>query len=183
MTSVETPRLLLRLAERADAQALQDIHQDPEAIELKQVTLLEAPGGIDLAVRNIERMHRHWRRCGYGQWAVVEKATNEVIGCVGFFHPEVWPGVDLNWIIGRSRRGNGFATEAAGAALDWAWQNTQINHVISLIGPSDVRSARIATKVGESFERVDVDPINGEPVHVYGVERPPHKRRIPGGYQ
>jgi RimJ/RimL family protein N-acetyltransferase len=172
MTSVDTPRLLLRLAERADAQALQDIHQDPEAIELKQVTLLEAPGGIDLALRNIERMHRHWRRCGYGQWTVVEKASNEVIGCVGFFHPPGWPGVDLNWIIQRARRENGFATEAAAAALEWAWQNTQIHHVISLIGPSDARSARIATKVGESFERADVDPINGEAVHVYGVERP-----------
>ena len=89
----------------------------------------------------------------------------------------------MNWIIQRARRGNGFATEAAAAALEWAWQNTQINHVISLIGPSDVRSARIATKVGESFERADVDPINGEPVHVYGVERPKHKRRIPGRYQ
>jgi RimJ/RimL family protein N-acetyltransferase len=183
MTSVETPRLLLRLAERADAQAFLDIHQDPEAIELKQVTLLEAPGGIDLAVRNVGRMLRHWHRCGYGQWAVVEKATNEVIGCVGFFHPVVWPGVDLSWIIERSRRGNGFATEAAAAALEWAWRSTQINHVISLIGPSDVRSARIAVKVGESFERAGVDPINGEPVHVYGVARPEHKRRIAGGYQ
>jgi RimJ/RimL family protein N-acetyltransferase len=174
MTSVETPRLLLRLAERADAQALQDIHQDLEDVELKQVTLLEASGGIDLALRNIERMLRHWSRCGYGQWAVVEKATDEVIGCVGFFHPEVWPGVDLNWIIQRTRRGNGFATEAAAAALEWAWQSTQINHVISLIGPSNARSARVATKVGESFERADVDPTNGEPVHVYGVERPKH---------
>jgi RimJ/RimL family protein N-acetyltransferase len=172
MASIDTPRLLLRLPERADAQAFLDLHQDPEVIELKQVTLLEAPGGIDLALRNVERMLRHWRRCGYGQWAVIEKTTNEVIGCVGFFYPDGWLGVDLSWIIERSRRGNGFATEAAAAALEWAWHNTQIHHVISLIGPNDVRSARIATKVGESFERADVDPINGEPVHVYGVERP-----------
>jgi RimJ/RimL family protein N-acetyltransferase len=179
MTSVETSRLLLRLPERADAQAFLDMHQDPEVIELKQVTLLEAPGGIDLALRNVARMLRHWSRCGYGQWAVVDKATTEVIGCVGFFYPNGWPGFDLNWIIERSRRGNGFATEAAEAALEWAWQNTKIDHVISLIGPSDARSARIATKVGESFERADVDPIIGEPVHIYGVERP----RIRGGYQ
>jgi len=176
MRSVETPRLLLRLPERADAQAFLDIHQDPEAIELKQVTLLEAPGGIDLARRNVERMLRHWSRCGYGQWAVVEKATNEVIGCVGFFYPNGWPGVDLNWIIARSRRGNGFATEAISAALEWAWENTKIDHVISLIGPTDARSARIATKIGESFEREDVDPITGEPVHVYGVKRPRIRR-------
>jgi hypothetical protein len=31
---------------------------------------------------------------------------------------------------------------------------------------------RVATKVGETFERVDVDPINGEAIQVYGIDRP-----------
>jgi len=44
--------------------------------------------------------------------------------------------------------------------------------VISLIAPGDLRSIRVATKIGECFERADVDPINGEAVHVYGVHRP-----------
>jgi RimJ/RimL family protein N-acetyltransferase len=170
--TVETTRLLLRLPERADAAALLEIHQDPEVIELKQVTLLEPLGGIDLGLRNVERMRRHWERCGYGQFAVVERVTNEVIGCVGFHHPQGWPGVDLGWIIHRSRWGNGFATEAAIAALESGWQTSSIDHVISLIAPADARSIRVATKIGESFERVDVDPVHGEPVHVYGVHRP-----------
>jgi len=33
------------------------------------------------------------------------------------------------------------------------------------------RSIRIATKIGERFERADVDPLNGEPVHVYTIAR------------
>jgi RimJ/RimL family protein N-acetyltransferase len=171
MVPVETDRLLLRLPEPADAHAFLEIHQDPEVIELKHVTLTEPPGGIDFALRNVERMLRHWERCGYGQWAVVEKATGQVIGCVGFFHPEGWPGIDLNWIIHRSRWGNGFATEASRAALEWAWKTEKIDHVISLVAPSNLRSIRVATKVGERFERADVDPINGEAVHVYGVHR------------
>jgi len=56
--------------------------------------------------------------------------------------------------------------------LQWAWANTRIDHVISLIGPADFRSQRIATKIGERFERADTDPANGEPVHVYGIYRP-----------
>jgi RimJ/RimL family protein N-acetyltransferase len=172
MVTIETARLSLRLPQPVDAQPLLDIHQDPEVIELKQVTLTEPPGGIDLALRNVERMLRHWRTRGYGQWAVVEKATGEVIGCVGFYHPAEWPGVDLGWILHRSRWGNGFATEAAAAALQWAWRTEQIDHVISLIAPDDLRSIRVATKIGESFERVGVDPINGELAHVYGIHRP-----------
>ena len=108
----------------------------------------------------------------FGQWAVVEKATGLVIGCVGFYNPEGWPGIDLGWVVHRSRWGNGFATEAGRAAIDWAWTTGEIDHIISLIAPHDLRSIRVATKVGERFERADADPINSEKVHVYGVCRP-----------
>jgi RimJ/RimL family protein N-acetyltransferase len=172
MVTVETPRLLLRLPEASDAEPFMEMHQDPEVLELKQVTQTQPPGGIDLALRNVERMLRHWEVRGYGQWAVAEKATSEVVGCVGFFHPEGWPGIDLGWIIHRSRWRNGFATEAAQAAVHWAWQTDKIDHIISLISPDDLRSIRVATKIGEQFERADVDPINGEKVHVYGIQRP-----------
>jgi RimJ/RimL family protein N-acetyltransferase len=173
--TVETARLLLRVPRAADANAFLEIHQDPEVIELKQVTLTEPPGGIDLALRNVERMLRHWSKRGYGQWAVTERATGDVIGSVGFYNPEGWPGIDLGWIFHRSRWGNGFATEAAHAALQWAWQTENIDHVISLIAPNDLRSIRIATKIGQGFERADVDPIHGEPVVVYGIHRPEHR--------
>ena len=38
-------------------------------------------------------------------------------------------------------------------------------------GAHDLRSIRIATKIGEQFERADVDPLNGEKVVVYGIRR------------
>jgi RimJ/RimL family protein N-acetyltransferase len=155
-----------------DAQALMGILWDPEVVKNKQVTLREPPGGLDLALKNTNEMRRQWERRGYGQWAVIEKGTGDVIGCVGFYHPErPWPGVDLGWVLHRSRWGHGLATEAATAALDWVWQRTPIDRVVSLIGPDDSRSIRIATKIGERFERADVDPVHGEPMHVYAVGR------------
>jgi RimJ/RimL family protein N-acetyltransferase len=172
MSSVETPRLLLRLPEEHDADRLVIIHEDPEVLEKKQVTLMAPTGVIDVGLKNVRRMLRHWDERGYGQWAVVEKSSERVIGCVGFFHPDGWPGIDLGWIFHRERWGHGFATEASRAALEWAWGTNRIDHVISLIAPHDLRSIRIATKIGERFERADVDPINGEKVHVYGVHRP-----------
>lgn len=169
----ETARLLLRIPQLADTQALMDVLWDPEVVERKQVTLTEPPGGLDLALKNTRDMLRQWELRGYGQWCVVEKATGQVIGCVGFYHPQKpWPGVDLGWAIHRSRWGHGFATEAARAALEWLWRNTDVNRVISLIAPGDHRSIRIATKIGERFERADADPVHGEPCHVYVVARP-----------
>jgi RimJ/RimL family protein N-acetyltransferase len=169
---VETARLVLRVPELTDAEALMGIIWDPEVVEQKQVTLLQPPGGLDLALKNSNDMIRQWQLRGYGQWSVIEKATGDVIGCVGFYHPpREWPGVDLGWVIHRSRWGHGFATEAATAALGWVWEHTQIDRIISLIAPHDLRSIRIATKIGERFERADVDPANGEPVHVYTIAR------------
>jgi RimJ/RimL family protein N-acetyltransferase len=160
------------MPELADAQALMGIIWDPEVVEQKQVTLFQPPGGLDLALKNSRDMIRQWQLRGYGQWSVIEKATGQVIGCVGFYHPErEWPGVDLGWVLHRSRWGHGFATEAAAAALEWVWANTQIDRIISLIAPDDRRSIRIATKIGERFERADVDPVNGEPCHVYTIAR------------
>jgi RimJ/RimL family protein N-acetyltransferase len=174
---VRTARLLLRVPELADAEALMRVIWDPEVVEQKQVTLYEPPGDLDLAIRNTETMRRQWERRGYGQWSVVEHATEQVIGVVGFYHPErPWPGVDLGWVIHRSRWGQGFATEAAAAALAWVWEQTTVDEIISLISPDDRRSIRVATKIGERFSRADIDPANGEPVHVYTIARP---SRIP----
>jgi RimJ/RimL family protein N-acetyltransferase len=178
--SVETARLLLRVPELADAEALMGIIWDPEVVEKKQVTLTEPPGGLDLALKNTGKMLRQWQLRGYGQWSVVEKSTGHVIGCVGFYHPPgEWPGVDLGWIIHRSRWGHGFATEAATAALGWIWEYTPIDRIISLIAPDDRRSIRIATKIGERFERADLDPVHGQPVHVYTIARMSGQGRLP----
>ncbi len=179
MNTLETSRLLLRLPAVEDAESMLEIHQDPEVVASKLVTLTAPVGGIDFALRNIDRMLRHWQSRGYGQWSVVEKTTGQVIGCVGFYHPDEWPGVDLNWIFHRSRWGNGFATEATGAAIEWAWGHTNIDHIISLIAPDNFQSIRVATKIGESFERAGSDPVHGEAVHVYGIHRPVHRRAIP----
>jgi len=170
--SVDTARLLLRVPELADAEALMGIMWDPEVVEQKQVTLREPPGGLDLAVKNTGDMIRQWELRGYGQWSVIEKATGRVIGVVGFYHPQgQWPGVDLGWVVHRSRWGHGVATEAATAALAWVWTHTLIDRVVSLIAPDDLRSIRVATKIGERFERADVDPVHGDPVHVYAIAR------------
>lgn len=148
-----------------------DFMWDPEVVEKKQVTLTEAPGNLELARRKTTALIDHWESKRFGLWTVVEKSTGQVIGCVGLQEWKRWPGVELAWVIHRSRWNQGFASEAALAAVEWAWANTNIDHLISIINADDKRSMRVATKVGERFERADVDPINGESVHVYGIHR------------
>jgi RimJ/RimL family protein N-acetyltransferase len=172
MDPLETPRLLLRVTEVSDAESFMEIFWDPEVVEKKQVTLTEAPGDVDLARRKTAMLVDHWKSRGYGLWTVIEKATARIIGSVGLQKWERWPDVELAWAIHRTRWGQGFATEAALASLGWAWASTGIDHIVSLINADDLRSMRVAIKVGEQFERAGVDPLNGEAVHIYGIHRP-----------
>jgi RimJ/RimL family protein N-acetyltransferase len=169
MMTVETSRLRLRPLQASDAEPFMEIHQDPEVI--KYVLLGAAPGGITVAWRNIAMMIGHWHLRGYGPWAVSEKSSGQVIGRVGLWNPEGWPGIELGWIIRRSHWDHGFATEASRAALEWAWENVDTDHIISVIQPGNVRSIRVAEKIGERFERADV--LNEVNVHIYGVLRNP----------
>ena len=173
MVALETSRLLLRMPEAADAAPLMDIHQDSEAI--KRVMLTAPPGGITVAWRNIAMMIGHWHLRGYGQWTVVEKSTGTVIGRVGLWNPEGWPGIELGWIIRRARWNNGFATEAAGASLAWARANVDADRVISMIEPDNIPAIRVAEKIGERFERADA--LDGRSVHIYRVRRRTDQRR------
>jgi RimJ/RimL family protein N-acetyltransferase len=172
MVPIETARLLLRRPAESDAEAFMEIMWDEEVVDKKQVTLTEAPGDLDLARRNTAALIDHWDSRGYGLWTVVEKASGRIIGCVGLQNWKGWPAVELAWVIHRSRWNQGFATEAALAALEWAWARTEIDHIVSLINADDLRSMRVATKVGEQFERAGADPINGKSTHVYGIRRP-----------
>ena len=146
---------------------MMEIHQDPEVI--KNVLLTAPLGGISVAWRNIAMMLGHWHLRGYGQWTVIERDSGQVIGRVGLWNPEGWPGIELGWIIRRSRWGNGFATEAAKAALQWTWDKVETDHIISIIQPDSVPFIRVAEKIGERFERAD--SLNGTRVHIYGVRR------------
>ena len=66
------------MPELVDAAALMGIIWDPEVVEHKQVTLLEPPGGLDLALKNTNDMIRQWRLRGYWQWSVIERVTGHV---------------------------------------------------------------------------------------------------------
>jgi RimJ/RimL family protein N-acetyltransferase len=168
MLTVETPRLRLRMPEPADARPLLDIHEHPDVI--KHVLAGRAPGGVTGAWRIVAMMIGHWQIRGYGQWTVVERATDDIVGRVGLFNPEGWPGIELGWITKRSHWGKGYATEAAGAALAWAWDHVEVDHIISIIRPDNSPSIRVAEKLGERFEHRTMTEA-GE-ASIYGVYRP-----------
>ena len=90
----------------------------------------------------------HWQLKGNGMWAVEERSTGELVGRIGLFNPEGWPGFELGWVLGTAYWKRGYATEGARRVLD---------RVISLIYPANAASIRVAERIGETLEgRVDL---------------------------
>lgn len=171
---VETTRLTLRLPQESDAIPLMEIHQDPEVSEF---VLGNPAAGATSAWRTIAVMLGHWHLRGYGHWTIVEHGSGDVIGRVGLWNPEGWPGIELGWVIRRSRWGEGFATEAARAALDWAWHHVATGRIISIIRPDNHRSIRVAHKLGATLDRTEV--IGDVPASIYVIRRPEAGVKMP----
>jgi RimJ/RimL family protein N-acetyltransferase len=94
----------------------------------------------------------HWVLRGFGNWALEERATGELVGRAGLYKPEAWPGLEVGWLVGREHWGRGFATEAGRASIEWAREELGAAHVISLIEDANERSARVAERLGMSVE-------------------------------
>jgi RimJ/RimL family protein N-acetyltransferase len=62
--------------------------------------------------------------------------------------PEGWPGTEVGWGIAAEYWNQGFATEAATAAIDWAFDALQWREVIHVIDPENGASIAVARKLG-----------------------------------
>jgi RimJ/RimL family protein N-acetyltransferase len=160
-----TERLLLRGLELSDFDAYAAICADPE---VRRYLGDGRPLERSAAWREMALLLGHWDLRGFGQWAVIQRQTRELVGRAGLWQPEGWPGLELGWILGRPYWGRGFATEAARAALDHAFASLGARRVISLIHPKNARSIRVAESLGESYER-QVE-LSRTLHHLYGIE-------------
>jgi RimJ/RimL family protein N-acetyltransferase len=169
---IETERLVLRKPRAGDAPGLLEAFADPEAMRYIGDGSTTDLAGAEGAV---ERWLERWDAWGIGMFVVERTADARVLGRAGFLRwdPETWEiggsETELGWGLAREHWGCGYATEAALALRDWAFDVRGLTRLISLIQPGNVRSARVAEKLGEQLER-DVD-VRGRPTWLYAVER------------
>jgi RimJ/RimL family protein N-acetyltransferase len=127
------------------------------------------PASRSEAWRHMAMLLGHWQLLGFGPWAVEERASGVLIGRIGLFNPEGWPGVELGWMLRRESWGQGFATEGARAVLTYAFAELHLPRIMSMIRPENTASIRVAEKLGEQLE--DRIEIYGEAALVYGISR------------
>ena len=140
---LETERLRLRGWQVEDFEPLADFLADDEANRYRG-------GGVDrkTAWTVMEAFAGGWLLRGYGTFAVEELETGRLAGWAGLWHPERLDEPELCWSTFPSFAGQGYAFEAAGAALVWWTQIEGEPAPFSMTDPDNLASQRVAEKLG-----------------------------------
>ncbi|MGQ0741858.1 MAG: GNAT family N-acetyltransferase [Alphaproteobacteria bacterium] len=143
---IETERLILREWREEDILPAIGFMADPE---VARYTVGSPQAALD-AWRGLNVIVGHWQIRGYGFWAVERKEDGKLVGRAGLWNPEGWPGMEVGWTLGREFWGKGYATEAARAAMNYAFTNFPIEKLLSVIHVDNRRSQMLAGRLGET---------------------------------
>ena len=143
---LHTQRLVLRAWKPEDFEPYARFLADPD---VTRYTVGEPLSRTD-AWRNMAVFVGHWVLRGYGMWAVERKTDREFLGRVGLWNPEGWPGLEVGWTLGKKYWGQGYATEAARAAMDFGFLTQDVERLLSVIDTRNQASRRVAERLGET---------------------------------
>ncbi|HKD96660.1 MAG TPA: GNAT family N-acetyltransferase [Micromonosporaceae bacterium] len=168
-----TPRLVLRGWRDGDIPALAAINADPEVMRyIGAGTPLDA----DRTAADVEAYRRLWADRGFGRFAVVLRETGAFAGLAGMAIPddlpEVMPAVEIGWRFGREHWGKGLATEAARAAMGFAFGGGGLDRLVSVHVIGNEASARVMLRLGMRPLLDAVEIVHHRPVRVYAIDRP-----------
>ena len=145
--TLSTERLVLRGFQDSDLEAEYEFYAS------KRSKFVGGPFSREQTFRVIAAFAGHWMLRGYGFWAVEEKATGQYLGRVGLWNPEGWPEPEIGWTLMGNAEGKSVGFEAASASRDYAYNTLGWTTAISMIDPDNVRSIRLAERLGAKFEK------------------------------
>lgn len=141
---LETSRLILREMEPSDLGFIADLLGNAEVMRYwpKCYSREESKEWL---LKQLER----YLKDGYGYWLVLEKETNQPVGQAGLLSMKIdsRKEIGLGYIIHHQFWKKGFATEAASACIQYAFQKLNKSRVIALIRPENELSQKVAHKL------------------------------------
>jgi len=171
---IETERLILRRWDVvADLDAYAALCGDPEVMKFIGDGTTR---NRDQCAEQLAAFERTWNERAFGLFAVDRVDTGELIGFTGLaipdFLPEIMPAVEIGWRLARAQWGQGFATEAARAALAFGFDRVRLDRVVSVHTVGNDASGNVMQKLGMHLDRETIHPVHGIAVRVYAIDRP-----------
>lgn len=163
---LETQRLTLRRPSCRDIETIYAIHSNPQTWEHNPG---DALGSLHDAAELLQRWDAHWLAHGYGYFSIDLCNYGNTIGFCGIkivtFHGRRV--LNLFYRLDPAFWGQGFASEAVEAVIQYADQQLPGLAIIARVRPANTASHRIVTKLGltrqPSLSEVGVDGFE----HIY----------------
>lgn len=169
---LETQRLLLRPFTRGDAPALAQVAND---FKVADTTLaIVHPFDLQAALEWLAPLKEYYALSLRITWAITRKEDRALMGMVSLSTEESSRGIaDLGYWLGSSYWGHGYATEAAGAAISWAFKEAGVNRVQAYHLTRNPSSGKVLTKLGFKHEGTRCQALRKwnkfEDIELYGL--------------
>ena len=145
--TLTTPRLLLRPWRDEDLAPFAALNADPEVMRYFP-ELLSPERSDEFAAYIRSQMAAN----GWGLWAVEVLDGAPFIGLVGLhrarFEAHFTPAIEVGWRLARAHWGRGYASEAAAAALAFAFGELAVPEVVSFTATINERSIAVMRRLG-----------------------------------
>jgi RimJ/RimL family protein N-acetyltransferase len=174
--TIRTGRLVMRRWRESDREPYAALNADPEVMRYFPATLSRAASDA-----SVDRMEDLFDRQGFGLWALEVADTAEFIGFTGLNPmPPGVPGaggMEVGWRLARHAWHHGYATEAATAAVDVAFNGAGLDQVWSITAvlnrPSQAVMLRLGMTSYELFDHPALPPGHHLRRHIaYRLQRP-----------
>jgi len=142
-----TKRLRLRPWRESDLEFFAELNADPRVMEFYPKVLDRTESDAAAA-----RVRDHFKRNGYGLWAVEVPGVADFIGYVGLsipgFKTAFTPCVEVGWRLAHRYWGGGYASEAAHAVLWFGFEELGLDEIVSFTVPANLRSRKVMERIG-----------------------------------
>ncbi len=145
---VETERLYLREMVPEDAENAYLLNLDPEVV---RYTGDEPFSSIEEA-RTFLQNYDHYRKYGFGRWAVIRKSDGEFLGWCGLKYTPEPDEYDIGFRFFRRYWNMGYATEAAKACLELGFSKFGMRQIVGHVMLGNRASARVLEKIGLRYQ-------------------------------
>ncbi len=107
----------------------------------------------------IGRIEAGFEERGFGLWALELRESGQFVGFAGLAVPEFdvhfMPAVEVGWRLARSAWGNGYATEAGRAALEFGFEWAGLSEIVSFTTAANLRSRAVMERLGMTHDSAD----------------------------
>lgn len=164
---LETERLLFRKFTLEDALLIYQLNLDPEVIRYTFDPITDMEHARQVLKKTILPQYELYN---HGRWAIHLQSGMEFIGWCGLKAIPDRDEIDLGYRLKKQYWGNGYATEAAKACIQYGFEDLNLSRIIGRAVPENTASLHILEKCGMKYKSTGI--VDGHQSVTYKILNP-----------